>query len=595
MTVTGKKEYGLWLCMTVLVFAGLLFGFITFGSADQNDACSFSRKSGFYKEPFSLEITANTGERVFYTFDGTLPDEGSIPYAGPIFIDDATPKENTLSMRDDVSAGFYTELIKQHSNEEPPGYVVPDYLIDKCTVIRAVFINEEGERRYEAGTYFVGDTADHTLVKGGYVLSLITEPEALFDEETGIYVTGKTFQDFKESLLTRHDKSPRWGFWEANYTERGIKNERKCELHIFDENGNPAIEKTVGIRIRGNVSRGYLPHGFKLFARNAYDGEEIFPLDIFGDGYRAKRISLDPGGDQRVNPISDYLVQNLVAETNVATMHYIPCSVFLNGEYWGFYWLCENYDEEFVGYHYQCDPEDVVLVKNRTGAAENESYQKMLDYICNNNMSDPACFQKAATMIDLDSYIDYYAIMLYLARCHDWPITNFAVWKADTGKGSFADGKWRWMVFDCNSPCMGYRQATPDHFTLHSLLTINDFSRESEMFASLWVNEEFRIRFRDRMMWIAESCFDAAKVEAFVHEYDSGFQSELRKSWARYYGRNNRKYEEYNASLSEKLDFFRQRYYVVSFWFGNDFFSPWFSEWTYESYQSYRPDREETE
>ena len=59
--------------------------------------------------------------------------------------------------------------------------LVPDYLIDKCTVLRVVCIREDGSRICFTKTYFVNTNVS---VSGGYVISLITDPKNLFDKQT---------------------------------------------------------------------------------------------------------------------------------------------------------------------------------------------------------------------------------------------------------------------------------------------------------------------------------------------------------------------------------------------------------------------------
>jgi hypothetical protein len=80
-------------------------------------------------------------------------------------------------------------------------------------------------------TYFVG--IHHDLP----VVSIITDPSNLFDEEKGIYVPGKLFDS------TNPERS-------GNYHQRGSDWERKAIMEYF-ENGKLVYRTEVGLRIHG--------------------------------------------------------------------------------------------------------------------------------------------------------------------------------------------------------------------------------------------------------------------------------------------------------------------------------------------------------
>ncbi len=67
----------------------------------------FSRESGFYEDSFELKLSAPFGARIYYTLDGSLPDEDAFLYTTPILIDDATSQPNLHSMRTDTSPWFF--------------------------------------------------------------------------------------------------------------------------------------------------------------------------------------------------------------------------------------------------------------------------------------------------------------------------------------------------------------------------------------------------------------------------------------------------------------------------------------------------------
>ena len=112
-------------------------------------------------------------------------------------------------------------------------------------------------------------------------------------------------------------------------------------------------------------------------------------------------------------------------------------------------------------------------------------------------------------MIDIDSYIDYYAVMLYIARSGDWPWLNYGLWRVDkTDESPYGDGKWRWMIFDLNSP--GF-------FTdLDSIAYAMD---NDEMFRNLMRNDAFRSQSIYRMEEMADLVFDDVVMKDILAEY----------------------------------------------------------------------------
>jgi len=150
---------------------------------------------------------------------------------------------------------------------------------------------------------------------------------------------------------------------------------------------------------------------------------------------------------------------------------------------------------------------------------------------------------------------------MYIARKGDWPSSNYALWRsANVSDAPYCDGKWRWIMFDCNSLCMS--EELIDHDTLNYIL------KEDTVFASLWESAEFRERFEGRMMEIADTCFDPDEIDSFIREYNEEMLPCLQKAWARFSGLNNDIDTRYYPNLKSLSTFFRERKAVVESWFG---------------------------
>ncbi len=521
---------------------------------DEMSVLSFSRGSGFFEEPFELELTADGGT-IYYTLDGSTPDRNSIKYETPILITDATLNDNTYSMRTDVSVAFDREAVERISVEEAyPGYQIPDYNIDKATVVRAALYDNSGIcRDIQTATYFVG-FSDKEGYDGMSMLSIVTDPLNLFDYEKGIYVTGKDYADYvgeyrdKEIYIFREAY---WSQWLANYKNRGMKWERKGVCQFFDSSGKFVLEQECGIRIHGTSTRAYNPKSLNLYARKEYDGNKIFGADFFGTGYLPQTITLFQGGNDVRTKVKDYLVSNAVKDMAIASLNYQPCVMFLNGEYWGVYWLSEKYDACYLEYYYGVNKDNVIMIK-AGGLAEGEKedykyYGKMLEFCSESDLTEAANYDKVCQMIDMESYIDYMAGMLYTARIIDWPSENYACWRVKKEEeGVYGDGKWRWMIFDLNS------------YGFYPELDSVDWAMSNDvMFKNLMSNDMFRQQLINRIKELADTVFEAEAMDKKLDEYQASMSEAMRENDRRFY--NDDSLETFNEEIEELKDFFYKR------------------------------------
>ena len=229
--------------------------------------------------------------------------------------------------------------------------------------------------------------------------------------ENKIYVTGNTFDDY----LSKDGVDSYWESWEANYRQKGKDWERDGYINVFDNNGNLKLSKNTAVRVRGGFSRAALPKSLNLYALSEDGKKENFDYCFFDNDYNPKAISLNAGGNQTITQLSDYLISDRTGNLNVTENKFGTYVLFINGEYWGFYWLSEKYDEDYFSYYYNVDSFNVIMIKNREVEIgednDIEYYYKMINYINNNDMNVDENYNKACELIDIDSYIDYYAMM----------------------------------------------------------------------------------------------------------------------------------------------------------------------------------------
>lgn len=406
---------------------------------------TFSHGSGFYAEDITLEMNCATdGVKIFYTLDGSVPDDTDILYTGAITLTNKSNSPNTISAKTGTSAG---------------GDYIPKGKVKKANVIRAVAYLPDGTKgEIRNGTFWVG--IDRNEEYGNVpVISLMTEADNLYDYEKGIYVLGKTYDDWKA------EQDGPYEAWQAegNYSNKGKEWERPVNMEYIEADGGSFMQD-LGFRIMGAASRNATQKSLRFVAREDYSLKAVeYPLipgtqrsDGTGEVAKYKSFVLRNGGnDCDFAKIRDPYIQKLADGGRYDTMASMPCIVYLNGEYWGMYTMAEDYSDNYIENNYGIDNKNVVIVKKNEIEEGNDEdiklYNDMFDFITTNDMTDEANYAKACEMLDIGSYVDSLALNLYIYNEDSiFEGNNWQMWRVrDKGEDSpYADGKWRMLTYD---------------------------------------------------------------------------------------------------------------------------------------------------
>lgn len=551
-------------------------------AGDTAKELTFSEASGVYEEPFSLTLATRKGETIYYTLDGSDPtdpeNKARTEYTAPISIEDRKGDANVLSAIDPLlfdSANLVMNKRDQtlHSKVKAPS----DDAVDKATVVRAV--SQDADGKYSAiktNTYFVGKITDHIsgikehCEAAGIdlaVMSITVNPEDFFDPERGIYVRGNVFdqaweEQLKKGELDGHNVSDIIRKMPANYNQRGRDWERQAHIDYFESNGDKTtcqLQQDCGIRMQGNFSRSDLQKGMRLVARTEY-GMNKFEYPFFGDLAKNdagetiskfKKLVLRNGGNTAfTTKCSDAYWQSLIREMKCETQASRACVAYLNGEYWGFYILQEDYSDSYFEETHGVRKEDVVVYK---GDAETYDIGYKLDegelpqgvtdvsyyfqdlllfYKTHSNLKKQEDYDAFAQLVDVESVRDYFAVNVWVNNKWDWPGKNWSAWKTVQKNDSnpYADGRWRLCFYDLDfGGVSGSSDAytntiLEDNYKDRGLLDMDTENPVVLMYAYLMTNEGFRKDFLETLQNLSDGVFQKDAAIAACEEYQKIYE-----------------------------------------------------------------------
>ena len=374
--------------------------------------------------------------------------------------------------------------------------------LTKTTVVRAICCEKgKAPSRSIDLTYLLGE--GHSLP----VASLVTTPENLWDYYKGIYVEGPG-----ASSEFPHVGANYWQQWEKEAT-----------VSLFETDGS-GFSSPCGIRIFGAYSRALAMKSFSCFFRSVYGNSQLkYPL--FGeeglDVYEAF-IFRNTGQDFAKARMRDPMLTDLLAtKTDVAVQKNRPVVLYLNGEFWGVYYIREKINENYIAGNYNVAKDEVELT--RANGTSSETYQSLISYVRNHNLSDPEAYAYVASQIDIEEYIDYIVAEIYIANTDNGNIKFF---RTD-------GGKWTWIYYDVDQSFATYTHDTvAAHLNPAGTGSMNRFS--TTLINGLLRNAGFREQFLRRFAWQMENVWAPERVLAAIDAYEEAIGPEMQRDCAKW-------------------------------------------------------------
>ena len=355
-------------------------------------------------------------------------------------------------------------------------------------------------------------------------LFVTTDPESMFNLDTGLYMTGDGAQ-----MMEPHKGANYWS---------------NRELPVYVELVEPGAKQPgFGImgdfKISGQYSRAKEKKSFSVTFREQY-GEKRLKYNLFPDhpeltkfkAFSVRNFGNNCGNDYVRDRVGTQISEGL--DVDYQRGRYVI--VYYNGVYYGIHDMRERNNEYYYETKYGLDANDIDLLDahDEATAGSSADYVAMMDWLQSNSLTDAANYKKIADQIDIDNYINYMQTEMFVNN-RDWPHNNMKKWRVASQKT-----KWKWFIYDTDFGFgTNYSMNTTNIFSYVTSASGTEMAagfgmgggsgnaRETLLLRKLLENASFARAFVNRFVVLLASYFTSDRILDMVNNLQSQVQSEM--------------------------------------------------------------------
>lgn len=287
------------------------------------------------------------------------------------------------------------------------------------------------------------------------------------------------------------------------YEQRNL--EAPVNLTLIEE-GQERFSVDCGLKLHGQGSRALHKKSFQVRFRSKY-GYSQLEYKLFDDSEVSTFNSLVlrcGSEDSHKAFFRDEFLTSLTAETmpEVLYQKHRPVNLFIDGEYFGVYYIRERVTDDFAATYLGGAPEDIDMVKGWSAQehGSNDDFLALLRYCRSHDLSQQKHFDHVASQLSLESFMDYYIARAYTG---DRDYANIRHVRSRGG-----DGLWRIVNFDID---WGFGQS-PAGLTKLIGKTSNTAELNTVIINALLQNDTFRDQMLTRLAWHLRNTYAPERV-----------------------------------------------------------------------------------
>lgn len=377
------------------------------------------------------------------------------------------------------------------------------------------------------------------------VMVLNVNEADFFSYSNGIYVPGAgSIETTKKYYINPWWEQP------GNYQQRGSDWQRTATCSYFSPGSDSVIRfSNLEIAIHGNKTRAFAQKSLRL--KNT-GKKKYFEM---ADHFPAKEIILRNGGnDWGRSLITDVVVHSVCSDMSPIQMKYTPVVAYLNDEYWGIHFLTNAISEKNLGLKYGVKKKNIQLfeIGNTNDRAIEEQFNKDIRSI-SNAASESMAWDRATDLIDINEFIDYYAIQIFFANV-DWPDNNIKCFKTRTGK-------WHAIAYDLDCSFGYYGAEESIRSDMFQRIKLS-YSSMATLFNKLMGVKKFREQLKNRLAQLLNEKWSSDKLISNIKRTEKYLSTEISRHCGRW--RKPANPAAWKKNLEVLYQFAQQRQAVIT-------------------------------
>lgn len=351
-------------------------------------------------------IEGNSTVREFYTTPtrGSKNAAAKTGYALPVTIesdsDELTAEKHIVTLSTAQKNGkIYYTLDGSTPNEYSTRYTGPITITESCVVKAVCFV--QGLVTSDVATRtFLCDGRTHTLS----IVCVSSDPAGLYSDATGIFALGPNASK----------ERPNYG---ANFWKEW---ERACTFEYY-ENGRLAVEFDAGMKVQGQYTRARESKSFSINLKDAYGPKSVYYPFFGENGVKefSNLLIRSAGQDQSQTLIRDAFYQRaLEGQLNLDMQDEKPVALYINGEYQGLYFIREKLNSDYIETYSGIEEDNLDYIKGAR-IRQNGDCKRMdeiINYIKAHDMSTTEAYDYIAERVDLDEWMNFWIIDTYFGN-----------------------------------------------------------------------------------------------------------------------------------------------------------------------------------